>query len=462
MGAHSSGKKISRTHDFTTQNIFKILRFQIGTFALPPWILCSGSSALSATAGFMKYLGLFSGMISLAYAGSPLPPDSEDAAYPAIERFVEVLEAVRKRHPDVDRLAYDRLVNHALEGMLASLDPHSSFIHPEMAREMSEHKEMNPELPSLGLALGLRDDGPYIAAVSPQGAAALAGVLPGSSLLEMDGKKTEGMKFSDLLDSLRRVAGESSRLFLKSPASARPSEVVLVHRLVAQRSVAEVKWISPDQEVGYLRLATFGNACAREVEAALDDLEDGGMKNLVFDLRQNGGGDLHETVKILGLFLPPNTMVVSTRGRDEKAEESLKTPARQRRIRNYPMVVLIDRMSASASELTAGALQDLKRATVIGELSYGKGSVQNIIPMGGGTALRLTFATYHTPSGNTPHRKGITPDVVVTIDEASRGNFLKKCQFDSLAQDEQKQLEAWEDPVMLAAKKVLKPDGRAK
>jgi carboxyl-terminal processing protease len=114
-------------------------------------------------------------------------------------------------------------------------------------------------------------------------------------------------------------------------------------------------------------------------------------------------------------------------------------------------------MSASASELTAGALQDLKRAKVIGELSYGKGSVQNIIPMGGDTALRLTIATYHTPSGNTPHRKGITPDQAIVIDESSRSNFSKRCQINSLDPEERKKVDAWEDPVITAAMRSLRP-----
>jgi len=400
----------------------------------------------------MKFVCLLCGISTVALAA---PPDPDDAAYPAIERFVEVLETVRKRHPDVDRLAYERLVNHALEGMLASLDPHSSFIHPEMAQQMQANKDLNPESPSLGLTLGLRDDGPYIAAVAPLGPAAVAGVLPGSGVLEIDGRKTQGVDFADLPGPLRRAAGEKTRLLLKSPAAPRSLEVTLVHRVVEQRSVAESKMWNKEKGLGYVRLATFGNGCAREMEAALDELEDGGMKSLIFDLRENGGGDLGETVKILGLFLPPNTAVVTTRGREGESAEPMKTPDRQRRRRDYPMVVLLDRMSASASELTAGALQDLKRASVVGEVSYGKGSVQNIIPMGGGTALRLTIATYHTPSGNTPHRKGITPDVAVVIDEASRANFAKRCQINSSPPEERKVIEAWDDPVIAAAIKVL-------
>ncbi|MEO5915510.1 MAG: S41 family peptidase [Luteolibacter sp.] len=402
----------------------------------------------------MKFVCVLWGIGMMAVAAEPTLPDPEEAAYPAIERFVEVLETVRKRHPDVDRLAYERLVNHALEGMLASLDPHSSFIHPEMATQMRENKDLNPEVSSLGITLGLRDDGPYIAAVAPLGAAAVAGVLPGSGLLEIDGRSTAGVKFSDLTEPLQRAAGEKSRLKLKSPAAPQPFEVALVHRVVEHRSVVETKIQDKATGLGYVRLASFGANCAREMEAALDELEDSGMKSLILDLRGNGGGDLNETVKILGLFLPPDTAVVTTHGRDGEVSEPMKTPDRQRRKRDYPMVVLLDRMSASASELTAGALQDLKRAKVVGELSYGKGSVQNIIPMGGGTALRLTIATYHTPSGNTPHRKGITPDVPVVIDDASRANFMKRCQIDSLAPEERKAIEAWQDPVMEAAMKV--------
>lgn len=396
----------------------------------------------------MKFAFLLFALASPALAA---PPDPGEAAYPAIERFVEVLEAVRERHPDVDRLAYERLVNHALEGMLASLDPHSSFIHPEMAAQLREKPEINPELPSLGITLGLREDGPYVAAVAPRGAAADAGLLPGSGILEIDGRKTADVEFSELLGPLARSAGETSRLLLKSPAASRPEEVALVHRLVEQRSVAEAKIWDDAKGIGYIRLAVFGSGCAREMEAALDQLEDDGMKSLLLDLRGNGGGDLSETVKILGLFLPPDTAVVSTRGREEESAEPMKTPARQRRKREYPLAVLIDRMSASASELTAGALQDLKRARVFGEVSYGKGSVQNIIPLGGGTALRLTIATYHTPSGNTPHLKGITPDVPVVIDDADRESFNKRCQIDTLAPEDREIIENWSDPVVGAA-----------
>lgn len=392
--------------------------------------------------------------LSLAAAPPAAPPDPDEAAYPAIERFVEVLEQVRARHPDLDKLAYDRLVNHALEGMLASLDPHSSFIHPEMAAMLKQQPDLDPHVPSLGITLGWRDDGPYLAAIEPGSAA--AALLPGSALLEIDGRPLAGLPATAILGQLGGDPGSTVTLRLKSPAEPRPIETTLTRRAVESRAVTDFRLLDAPGEVGYLRLASFTDAAPREIEAALDELEEKGMKSLILDLRGNPGGSLPATVEILGLFLPPSTEVVTVRAREGSADnESLKTPGRQRRKRDYPIVVLIDRGSASASELTAGALQDLKRARVIGETSYGKGSVQNIIPTGGNTALRLTIATYHTPSGRTPHRTGITPDVAVETSLDDRAKIELSFRLNQLDPETRKNLAAWSDPVLAAALKSL-------
>jgi len=379
-----------------------------------------------------------------------VPPDPDEAAYPAIERFVKVLEQVRQRHPDADQVAYDRLVNHALEGMLSSLDPFSSFIHPEMARALEADPKLDPYLPSLGLTLGVRDDGPYLANVATASPGSRAGLLPGSTVLAVDGNPPPPL--AALLASLRKPPGQKTRLTVKSPTEAEPLDVELVHVAVEERAVTEARLLD-DKATGYLRLASFMGTCAREMEAALDELEDEGMKQLILDLRGNPGGDLQQTVEILGLFVPPGTTVVTTRGRGgEGLGEPLKTADRQRRKRDYPIQVLIDRMSASASELTAGALQDLKRAVIVGETSYGKGSVQNIIPTGGGTALRLTIATYHTPSGKTPHRVGVTPDVKVAFTDADREKLALSQRRATLTAEEAEPLEGWTDPALEAAR----------
>jgi carboxyl-terminal processing protease len=386
----------------------------------------------------------------LAFAEPAVPPDPDEAAYPAIERFVKVLEQVRQRHPDADKVAYDRLVNHALEGMLSSLDPFSSFIHPEMARALEADPKLDPYLPSLGLTLGVRDDGLYLANVAPASPASRAGLLPGSALLSVDGNPPPPLEV--LLSSLRKAPGRKTKLSVKSLTQPKPLEIELVHVAVEERAVTEARLLD-DASTGYIRLASFMGTCAREMEAALDELEDKGMKRLILDLRGNPGGDLQQTVEILGFFVPPGTAVVTTQGRGGEVQgEPLKTADRQRRKRDYPINVLIDRMSASASELTAGALQDLKRAVIVGETSYGKGSVQNIIPMGGGTALRLTVATYHTPSGKTPHRVGITPDVKVDFTDGDRERLALALRRVALPAEEAKQLEGWNDPVLEAAR----------
>ncbi len=403
----------------------------------------------------MKRFWLLLFPLSPLAAEPAAPADLPEAAYPALERFVEVLETVRKRHPDLDKLTYDRLVNEALDGMLSSLDAHSSFIHPEMSQTVSREGTLDNEVESLGLSLGKDSDGIFISAVAKFGPAEKAGILARTSVLAIDGHPPGDTPLVELLASLQGSPGEKTTFTLRNPERPGELEVTLTHRFVEQGSLVMSMLLEKHPETGYVRLAQFGSTSAREIEAALDELEDKDMKSLILDLRENGGGDLHQTVKILGLFVPPSTAVVSVRERD-MPEEFLKTSERQRRKRDYPMVVLIDRNSASASELTAGSLHDLNRATIIGEISYGKGSVQNIVPMGNGTALRLTIATYHTPSGNTPHLKGITPDVNIDFSDTDRENFSKAGHPSSLGEEERKALERWEDPAIRAAVESFK------
>jgi len=383
------------------------------------------------------------------------PPDSDEAAYPAIERLIQVMESIRARHPDVDKLTYDRLVNHALEGMLSSLDPHSSYIHPEMAAAMKSHGEVDPFIASLGLTVGLREGGPYVSALTANGPAANGKAEINAQILQIDGKDAAKLTLPDLVKTLRKAAGETSTLKIKSPTEPKPFDITLTHIRVEDKALTHAEPLPGHPTIAYLRLAQFSSNCHKEIESALDDLEDQGAKSLILDLRGNGGGDLHATVELLGLFVPPKTTVVTVHTRDPKTWETLTTPEQKRRERSYPIVVLIDRMSASASELTAGCLQDLKRATIIGETSYGKGSVQNIIPMNNGTALRLTIATYHTPSGRTPHGTGIQPDIALTFTDADRKNFPLSLVKKTLSPEQQKQLDAWQDPCLREAVKVL-------
>lgn len=387
-------------------------------------------------------------------------PD-HDEGYQHVERFIQVLEQVRTHHPDADKLTYERLVNHALEGMLGSLDPFSAFYHPETAAHLDLDKpDLEPQftLPGLGLTLGKKDGQLFLANVRPGSTAERAGLRTHDDLLKLDNHDLSPLDLPEALAALSGTPGETLSLTVYRKSARREITAEVLRAVIKQAAVADSFLLTNKgaPNTGYIRLTEFTAVAASELEAALDDLEDQGMKSLILDLRGNPGGLLHIAVEILGLFLPPDTRVVSTRGRSEQARtEPLRTPARQRVKREYPLAVLLDRNSASASELVAGALQDLQRAVIVGEQSFGKGSVQSIRPQGYGTALRLTFATYHTPSGKTPHLVGITPDVAVKISEEDQINFEHfKTRNDATASI-QAQLENWQDPCLKAALEAL-------
>lgn len=387
------------------------------------------------------------------------PPALPDAGqgYEHIERFIEVLERVRAEHPDAGKLGYERLVNHALEGMLGSLDSFSGFYHPETYSFVGDDLR-EPTAPGLGITLSKSDDRVKIAAVRDHSPADKGGIAPGDQLLEIDGETCTELPLDRILDLLSGVPGETVTLKLKRKADLHDYEASLLRAVVKQPAIADAFLLDEDaaKKTGYIRLTEFTAPSHRELEAALDELEDKGMKSLILDLRGNPGGILQVSVKIAGEFLPPSTEVVFTRGRNPAHNSPpLTTPERQRKKRDYPLVVLIDRNSASASELVAGALQDLERATIVGETSYGKGSVQNIQPLGNGTALRLTIAKYHTPSGRTPHEVGIEPDRVVEISEDDRALFELWKRRESASPEDREKLAQWSDPVLAAAQKVL-------
>jgi carboxyl-terminal processing protease len=390
-----------------------------------------------------------------APAGEAASAAGKSDPYPAIERFIRVLEAVQANHPDESLVDSDRLVNRALEGMLGSLDRHSSFIHPE-TYAVVEDAHIDPHLPALGFTLGQREDGLYLTAVDDASPASAAGLRPGDRLLAADAKDLAGIPLDDALAMLAGNPGEVLALRAQRPQEPEAREAKLVR--VARHALAVTDAdLLENSTVGYFALNEFTAAAPHEVEQALDKLEDSGMTALVMDLRGNPGGLLTASVEILGFFLAPETEVVFTRGRSpENSSPALKTPARQRRQRDYPLHVLVDSHSASASELVSAALQDLKRARVYGEKTYGKGSVQNIIPMGGGTALRLTIATYHTPSGRTPHLVGVTPDVLVPVTEADRANLEISRRREAATPLERQKLAAWTDPVLASAAAAAK------
>lgn len=386
----------------------------------------------------------------------------KDQGYEHIERFIKILEEVRINHPDADKVSYERLINHALEGMVGSLDTFSAFYHPETVQHIDfEGPEVETpfSIPSLGLNLAKRDGKVYLASVREHSTAERAGLRIGDVLRKADDTDLSVLDLPEAQQALSGQPGQNLSLTIYRKSARREIECELLHAVVKQPALPDAFLLKQynKPKIGYARLTEFTATAARELEAALDDLEDKGMSSLILDLRGNPGGLLNVSVDLLGLFLPPNTEVVTTQGRSLKAQiPSLKTAERQRVKREYPLVVLLDRNSASASELVGAALQDLERATLIGETSFGKGSVQNIERRDGGTALRLTFATYHTPSGQTPHVVGVEPDVAIEITEEDLVNFERFKSRKTASADSLAILKEWTDPVLSAAIEHLK------
>jgi carboxyl-terminal processing protease len=341
--------------------------------------------------------------------------------------------------------------------MLGSLDKFSAYYHPETYRYISE-QNAPPELPGLGLTLSKSDQFLSVDAVRNLSPAARANIVAGDRIVTIGGEDAADLTLQQALSTLGGQPGETVTMQLRRASDRELYEVSLLRAVVREEAITDALILerSGARKVGYIHLNEFTAPSNRELEAALDDLEEKGMKALIFDLRGNPGGLLNVSVEIAGQFLPPSTEVVFTRGRNPRHNGApLATPERQRKKRDYPLVVLIDKGSASASELVSGALQDLDRATIVGETSYGKGSVQNIMPVGRGSALRLTIAKYHTPSGRTPHEVGITPDVVVKISDTDRELLDLWRRRDSLPPEDKARLANWEDPVLTAALETL-------
>ncbi|MGJ8723714.1 MAG: S41 family peptidase [Roseibacillus sp.] len=383
-------------------------------------------------------------------------PDDGDG-YQHVERFIKILEEVRSNHPDADKVSYERLVNHALEGMLDSLDTFTAFYHPETVQHMDFDGPAIEEqfaVHSLGMSLSKRDGKVYLGSVRAHSPAERAGLRQGDTLLRVDEQDLTELDLPEATKTLMGQPGQSLQLTIYRKSARREITVDLLHAVIKQAALPDAFLLNQygAPEIGYTRLTQFTATAARELEAALDEMEDQGMNALILDLRGNPGGLLNISVDILSLFLPPNTEVVTTQGRSPSAQQpALKTAERQRVKREYPLVVLLDRNSASASELVGAALQDLERATLIGETSFGKGSVQNITSRDGGTALRLTFATYHTPSGRTPHEVGVDPDIAIAISEVDLSNFERFKTRLTAPPETQDILKKWTDPVLKAA-----------
>ena len=350
-------------------------------------------------------------LISRALA-APLA-DSADAAttYRELSLLGRVFEAVRQDY--VDKPDSDKLIQSALSGMIGGLDPHSSYMDAKAFAEMQV--ETTGQFGGLGMEVTTENN--LVKVVSPIDGtpAAKAGILAGDVITRIDGKPIDKLSLGDVVAKLRGSVGSKVTLDIQRAKVAKPVVVTLTREIIQVRPVSSR---AEGGDVGYIRIKEFNELTNEELKSAIADLSSkipaDKLKGYIVDLRNNPGGLLDQAVGVVNDFLGQGE-IVSTRGRDAGDDERFfAKPQLGDLIHGKPLIVLINGGSASASEIVSGALQDQKRATIVGSRSFGKGSVQTIMPLGAGNgALRLTTARYYTPSGRSIQAEGITPDITV-------------------------------------------------
>ena len=383
-----------------------------------------------------------------------------DDAYPNIAQFTRVLEMIHQNYVDGDKVAYKALINGALKGMITTLDPHTEYMEPRKFDDL--RKDTSGEFGGLGMVISAKDS--FITVVTPMDDSPgfKAGVRSGDRIVKIDGKTTEKMTVGDAVKQLRGEPGTDVTISVVRPPATAAKDYKLTRAVIKVDTVKDVngrrEFPLGDNKVGYVRLTQFGEHTSDDLERALKILEERGAQSLVMDLRDNPGGLLDQAVKVCEKFLPRGQLVVSTEGRNA-AEKSTFNASGRTKHPNQPMVILINGGSASASEIVAGCLQDLKRAYVMGEKSFGKGSVQSILPLPDGAALRLTTAKYYTPSHKVIHEHGIEPDSVVPMTlEEERDVMLKRVPggVDSLDEKDRERVQKARDTQLDRATDYLK------
>jgi carboxyl-terminal processing protease len=334
-----------------------------------------------------------------------------------VRYFRDVLETVKQYYVEQEKADYDQLTRAALRGMLSELDPHSEFLDAEAFSQTEE--ELNNEFSGIGIQVEEREG--HIVIITPiaDTPAERAGLRRADRLVSIDGRPIVDPSIEAVLRLIRGEPGTEVKLTVYRPASDKEITVTLKRQRIRLRSVRNVE-LRPDG-VGYLQITQFSERTGEEFTEALKDLEKRGMTSFVLDLRNNPGGLLDAAIEVCDAFFEKGELVAYTQGRTADSRAEFHADGRHA-ARRYPIAVLVNGGTASAAEIVAGALKDTSRAVIVGEKTFGKGSVQSIIELQNGEGLRLTTARYYTPSGVTIHEKGITPQVEIemTADDEAR------------------------------------------
>lgn len=342
------------------------------------------------------------GALFLSGSDGEVGADTKDV-YKNIEIFTEVLRQIEKSY--VEPQEPQELIYGAIKGMVHNLDPHSSFMTKEEYRELM--LETKGSFTGIGVEITVKDN--FLTVVSPiEGTPAdKVGMKAGDKIIKIENKRTKDMSLMEAVKKIRGPKGTKVNLTIMREGEAKPLEFSITRGVIPLISVRQY-FLTP--EIGYVRISNFQSKTVKDLSAALEEMEKGReIKGLVLDLRNNPGGLLSQAIEVSDLFLNSG-LIVSTKGRIS-SQNITATAHTDKKPRTYPIIVLINSGSASAAEIVAGALQDNKRALVLGTRSFGKGSVQTILPLSDGSGLRLTTARYYTPSGKSIQSSGIVPDI---------------------------------------------------
>ena len=364
---------------------------------------------------FLKYILVFS--FSLLLWG-PVKANPSDKLYEKLDLFSDVLNTLKKEY--VDEVDQSEVIDSAINGMLQSLDPYSAYMSPESFRNMND--DTKGEFGGLGIEITM--EAGLVKIITPiEGTPAdKAGVQAGDFIVKIDNKQVKGMTLLDAVKLMRGKVGTKIEITVRRVDVEDELKFQITRDIIKIREVtAEVK-----ENVGYIRLRAFNEQSHNQLLKQLNKLPNKKLNGYILDLRNNPGGLLSQAIKITETFLDGGE-IVSTRGRD-KNDIKIYNARKGDKINKKPLIVLINQGSASASEIVSGALKDHKRAILLGEKSFGKGSVQSIIPLKNRGGLRLTTAKYYLPSGESIHEKGVEPDITV---KRNKDNFKINTKTDN-------------------------------
>ncbi len=327
----------------------------------------------------------------------------DDSIYKNMDLFIEVLREIERNY--VEPVSPKKLIYGAIRGMVRTLDPHSSFMTKDEYQELMV--ETKGSFTGVGIEITVRDNILTVVAPIEGSPAYKAGIKAGDKIIKINDKSTKDMTLMDAVKNIRGPKGTKVKLTILREGEDKPLEFVIVRDVIPLKSVKKYM-LTP--HIGYVRISSFQSNTTKEMKKALNYLERGGrLKGLILDLRNDPGGLLNQAIEVSDIFLDSG-LIVSTKGR--KSSQNIKAFAHpNEKKRDYPIVVLVNSGTASAAEIVAGALQDNRRAIIVGTKTFGKGSVQTVIPLSDGSALRLTTARYYTPSGRCIQITGIEPDI---------------------------------------------------